>query len=126
MLKLKDKIEKKINTIADLKLDILFEEITFEKIQNQILDIYHNDLYKNKDRKIKSGRYTIYLPIVDTKGKNWYETIYIDAESVSLLDFIYDICQQLDSKTKNTTDWHIFLEGFKKISENEYEAILGS
>lgn len=117
---------KKIETIADLKLNILYEKISFEKMQDQLLHIYHDDLYKNKDRKIKNGRYTVYLPIVDSKGKNWFETMYIDAESVTLLDFIYDICQQLNLRTRNSDDWQIFLEGFKKISEFEYEAMLGS
>lgn len=119
-------MEKKIKTIADLKLDILFEDISFEKLQNEILDSYNEDFFKNKDRKIKKGRYTIYLPIVDSKNKNWFETMYIDVENVNLLQFIYDICHELDLKTKNKDDWHIFLEGFTKISEFEYEAILGS
>lgn len=136
---------KKIKTIADLKIDLTiekqsfkeFEKLLCEQVCEDIKDAkfkksnwnkYSNsDLIQNFERKIINGTYEIKVPIMTgTPLLCFTESVEVISKNMTLGKFMYKICQTISELLEKYDDWHIFLEGFRKIDEKTYEVYLGS
>ncbi len=134
---------KKINTIADLKIDITINKWSFNGFKKFICDDFDTsvsfvsgqntkpeflnlDLIENFERKIINKTYKIKVPIMDKDLNQFIETIEIKSNNLTLGKFIYTICKEIFKKQEEYGDWHMFLEGFKKIDDSTYGVLLGS
>lgn len=134
--------EKSINTIADLKFDLLLESKSFKDFKEEIFEInpfyeeeYDKILVENGDRKIKNGMYTINIQLVNNRyqgfnTKSTFEYVNVrfkvKSKNYKLKYFLYLVYKEISKKVEEYNDWHIFLKGFNKIDDFEYEVILGS
>lgn len=120
---------KKINTIADLSLNFAIKKESFKNFEKSLIEEHGetSDLLKNWERKIINGTYKIIVPLMSGDPLECFtESFEITAKNTKLGKFIHKICLSIDKLLEKHEDWHMFLEGFRKIDEKTYEAFLGS
>lgn len=134
-----------MNTIADLKLEILLSNssILFSdcskflhnmwKCEIKKFNLLNTDFIENFERKVKNGTYTFSMAFNSSYDNLFPRPEHIQcarrklemkSSNMTLSWFIYSLCYSISSKLKEHNIEFIFLEGFKRINDFEYEIVL--
>jgi hypothetical protein len=130
------KKQNKIKTIADLKIDLTIEKQSFKSFYKNLMECIAQDgeiwldnnknLIENFERKVIDGTYKIIVPIMSARVVSgplecFTETLEIKSKNMILGKFIYKICSEIQKLLEKYDDWHIFLEGFRKVDHQNLD-----